>query len=111
MTTVAGALAMARAAVAVAPRDINGDIIWTGPRWWRPGPKVTGARFAAACCLATMASAPRAGGCDLGRCGSPGLLPPLGALPGPLRGRLGAVEFDAVMATAWAVVITARLSG
>jgi hypothetical protein len=32
VTTVAGALAMARAAVAIAiaPRDIDGEIIWTG---------------------------------------------------------------------------------
>jgi hypothetical protein len=30
VTTVAGALAMARAAVAVAPRNIDGEIIWTG---------------------------------------------------------------------------------
>lgn len=30
VTTVAGALGMARAAVAVAPRNIDGEIIWTG---------------------------------------------------------------------------------
>jgi hypothetical protein len=30
VTTVAGALAMARAALAVAPRNIAGEIIWTG---------------------------------------------------------------------------------
>jgi hypothetical protein len=30
VTTVAGALAMARTAVAVAPRNIGGEIIWTG---------------------------------------------------------------------------------
>jgi hypothetical protein len=30
VTTVAGALAMARAAIAVAPRNIDGEIIWAG---------------------------------------------------------------------------------